>query len=114
MQGYVAVTDHGWYERLAYEPGPRDVNFWRPSTRAFRLVPGTPFFFKLKAPRNAVVGFGYSAGGVVEDGMEIEVAGRAGRAPAGDAAALVSTTYRGDCTVLLFDGSEADPVRLFV
>ncbi|MBI2894422.1 MAG: HNH endonuclease [Deltaproteobacteria bacterium] len=59
MEGYVAVTDHGWYEKLAYEPGSRDVNFWRPSTRAFRLVPGTPFFFKLKAPYNAVVGFGY-------------------------------------------------------
>lgn len=59
MEGYVAVTDHGWYEKLAYEAGARDVNFWRPSTRAFRLVPGTPFFFKLKAPYNAVAGFGY-------------------------------------------------------
>jgi putative restriction endonuclease len=62
MQGYVAVTDPGWYEHLTTSPGPKDANFWRPSTRAFRLEPGTPFFFKLKAPYNVVAGFGYFAG----------------------------------------------------
>ncbi|MCC6873611.1 MAG: HNH endonuclease [Sandaracinaceae bacterium] len=62
LQGFVAVTDPGWYERLAQTPGPRDANFWRPSTRAFRLDVGTPFFFKLKAPHNAIAGFGYFAG----------------------------------------------------
>lgn len=36
--------------------------FWRPSARAFRLTIGTPFLFKLKAPFNAIAGFGYFAG----------------------------------------------------
>ena len=62
MDGFVAVTDPGWYERLAREPGPRDANFWRPSARRFNLAVGTPFFFKLKAPHNAIAGFGFFAG----------------------------------------------------
>lgn len=63
MHGYVAVTDPGWYERLSRTPGPKDANFWRPSARPFaRLEIGTPFFFKLKAPHNAIAGFGYFAG----------------------------------------------------
>ncbi len=60
--GYIAVTDPGWYAQLRRTPGPKDANFWRPSARAFRLEAGTPFFFKLKAPANAVAGFGYFAG----------------------------------------------------
>lgn len=62
MDGFVAVTDPGWWQELAREPGPKDANFWRPSARAFRLAVGTPFFFKLKAPHNAIGGFGYFAG----------------------------------------------------
>ena len=58
MDGFVAVTDPGWWQELAHEPGPKDANFWRPSARAFRLAVGTPFFFKLKAPHNAIAGFG--------------------------------------------------------
>jgi putative restriction endonuclease len=58
VDGFFAVTDPGWYERLASRPGPRDANFWRPSTRRFNLQPGTPFFFKLKAPHHAIAGFG--------------------------------------------------------
>lgn len=61
VRGFVAVTDHGWYERLAREPRPRDANFWRPSTKTMGLAPGTPFFFKLKAPHHAIVGFGFFA-----------------------------------------------------
>jgi len=42
---------------------PKDANFWRPSCRPFaRLDVGAPFFFKLKAPHNAIAGFGYFAG----------------------------------------------------
>jgi putative restriction endonuclease len=39
------------------------VNFWQPSGgRGFRAVPkGSPFFFRLKAPYNAIAGFGYFA-----------------------------------------------------
>jgi putative restriction endonuclease len=62
MDGFVAVTDPGWYEYLSREPGPKDANFWRPSARAFQLKIGTPFFFKLKAPHHAIGGFGYFAG----------------------------------------------------
>lgn len=63
MHGFVAVTDPGWYERLSQLAGPRDANFWRPSARTFARLPvGTPFFFKLKAPFNAIAGFGYFAG----------------------------------------------------
>ena len=61
MRGFVAVTDPGWYERLARTPGPKDANFWRPSARAVRLEIGAPFLFKLKAPYNAIAGFGYFA-----------------------------------------------------
>ena len=62
MDGFVAVTDPGWFERLSREPGPRDANFWRPSARRINLAVGTPFFFKLKAPHNAIAGFGFFAG----------------------------------------------------
>jgi HNH endonuclease len=62
VDGFVAVTDPGWFERLSLSPGPRDANFWRPSARAFRLAVGTPFFFKLKAPHHAIAGFGFFAG----------------------------------------------------
>ncbi len=64
MRGFLAVTDPGWYERLAALGsihGPMDANFWRPSPRRVVLAPGTPFFFKLRAPANAIAGFGYFA-----------------------------------------------------
>jgi putative restriction endonuclease len=62
VEGYFGVTDPGWYEHLSRTPEPKDANFWRPSTRAYRLPVGTPFFFKLKAPHHAVAGFGFFAG----------------------------------------------------
>lgn len=60
LKGYVAVTDPGWYHCLLRE-GAAEANFWRPSTRRVNLPTGTPFFFKLKAPANKIVGFGYFA-----------------------------------------------------
>jgi putative restriction endonuclease len=62
VDGFIAVTDVGWYQRLALEPGARDANFWRPSARRYNLAVGTPFLFKLKAPYHAVAGFGFFAG----------------------------------------------------
>ena len=59
MQGFLAVTDPGWFEHLSRTPGPKDASFWRPSARAFRLDVGTPFLFKLRAPHHAIAGFGY-------------------------------------------------------
>lgn len=62
MDGYVAVTDIGWYEHLAPQYFWDEVNFWRPSAyHSFRGAPGSPFFFKLKAPHNAIGGFGLVA-----------------------------------------------------
>lgn len=60
MEGWIAVTDRQWYERLLAD-GITDgeVNFWQPSARPPKRMPaGTPFFFKLKAPANAICGFG--------------------------------------------------------
>ena len=78
MIGYVAVTYPDWYEHLARTPGPKDANFWRPSTRASRFVEGTPFFFKLKAPHSAIAGFGYFAAfSVLPDWLAWETFGEA-------------------------------------
>jgi len=62
VHGYVAPTDHGWYQFLRARPEIAEVNFWRPGASSFRaLTPGEPFFFKLKAPHNAIGGFGLFA-----------------------------------------------------
>jgi hypothetical protein len=64
----VAVTDDAWFAHFARPEGPRvidEVNFWRPlaQSQAFRVVPlGGPVFFRLKAPRRAVAGYGFYAG----------------------------------------------------
>ena len=52
MRGFLAVTDPGWYERLAAvgaHRGPMEANFWLPSPRRVLLLTGTPFLFKLRA-----------------------------------------------------------------
>jgi putative restriction endonuclease len=57
--GYVAVTHHRWFEHLGIRRFWDEVNFWRPSAHhSFNGPPGSPFFFKLKAPHNAIGGFG--------------------------------------------------------
>ena len=62
MEGWVAVTHSDWFDFLARQPHREEVNFWSPSDfYAFHGTPGAPFFFKLKAPRNAIGGFGYVA-----------------------------------------------------
>jgi hypothetical protein len=59
--GYVGLTDPDWYAFLSTQPRVDEVNFWRPhggnAFRALRL--GEPFFFKLRAPDKAIVGFGF-------------------------------------------------------
>ncbi len=62
----VALTDQRWYEFLrGLAAGGRldEVNFWRPLAQTeFRsLVPGEPFFFRLKRPHNAIAGYGFFA-----------------------------------------------------
>jgi len=63
LNGWVATTDYDWYRFLAGRPEFDEVNFWQPSGRqAFHAIrPGEPFFFKLKAPHNAIAGFGLLA-----------------------------------------------------
>ena len=62
MRGFVSPTDHGWYQFLLARQELSEVNFWRPGGGAFAaLRPGEPFFFKLKAPYNAIGGFGLFA-----------------------------------------------------
>jgi putative restriction endonuclease len=62
VHGFVAPTDHGWYQFLRARPEITEVNFWRPGGTTFRaLPPGAPFFFKLKRPHNAIGGFGLFA-----------------------------------------------------
>lgn len=62
MDGYVAVTHHDWFQHLAQRRFWEEVNFWRPSAHhGFNGPPGSPFFFKLHAPHNAIGGFGFVA-----------------------------------------------------
>lgn len=59
VRALVAPTDYGWYRFLQARPELREVNFWRPSQKAVKAIaPGELFFFKLKAPYNAIAGFG--------------------------------------------------------
>jgi putative restriction endonuclease len=77
MDGFIAVTDRGWYEHLS-QLGSNEANFWRPSIRPFRFAEGTPFFFKLKAPDRAIVGLGFYAGfSVLPDWLAWETFGEA-------------------------------------
>src|ERR1700741_3683079 len=62
MQGTIAPTDYDWYQFLVSQKGVSEVNFWRPSAfRAFHAPRFSPFFFKLKAPHNAICGYGLFA-----------------------------------------------------
>jgi putative restriction endonuclease len=62
----VALTDRRWFDfHRSRSRGGRidEVNFWRPLAQTeFRaLLPGEPFFFRLKSPINAVAGYGFFA-----------------------------------------------------
>ena len=60
MEGWIAVTHSDWFEFLARRGAWDEVNFWTPSDfYAFHGTPGAPFLFKLKAPHNAIAGFGF-------------------------------------------------------
>jgi putative restriction endonuclease len=62
VRGFVAPTDQGWYQYFLTRQPVEEVNFWRPSGTNFQAIaPGEPFFFKLKAPHDAIGGFGLFA-----------------------------------------------------
>jgi len=59
---FVGPTDNSWFDFLAAIPSIDEVNFWKPSAKDFRAIrAGERFAFKLKAPRNAIGGFGILA-----------------------------------------------------
>jgi putative restriction endonuclease len=59
MKGWVANTHSDWFDFLAQRQRWEEVNFWNPSDYyAFRGEPGSPFFFRLKSPINAISGYG--------------------------------------------------------
>jgi len=60
-KGYIGLTDFEWYSYLHSCPRVDEANFWQPhGDKMFRaLKPDDLFFFKLKAPHKAVVGFGF-------------------------------------------------------
>ncbi len=57
---WAANTDLDWFDYLTAQPEIDEVNFWQPSGHAnFGAIgEGELFLFKLKAPRNAIGGFG--------------------------------------------------------
>lgn len=57
---WIANTDHDWFDFLAAQQGIDEVNFWQPSggTNFGAIQPGELFLFRLKAPRNAIGGYG--------------------------------------------------------
>ena len=60
MRAWIANTDFEWSRFLSGRPDLDEVNFWRPSGGAFRVLsPGEPLLFRLKAPYNAIVGVGF-------------------------------------------------------
>jgi putative restriction endonuclease len=52
----VAITDYDWYRHLASQPEIDEINFWQPKPGGVRDPLGTPWLFKLHAPRNVIVG----------------------------------------------------------
>lgn len=61
VRGFVANTDFDWLTFLAARQPLEEVNFWQPSAHGFNAPAGTPFFFRLKAPHEAIAGFGVFA-----------------------------------------------------
>lgn len=66
LPAVIALTDQAWFDHFRPHDGlvvVDEVNFWRPlaQTQFRALEPGQPFFFRLKAPTNAIAGFGFFA-----------------------------------------------------
>jgi|ERR1051325_8750331 putative restriction endonuclease len=59
LKYFVGLTDAKWFNFLRAQP-LTEVNFWRPGAAPFRaLAPGSPFLFRLHAPRHFIVGGGF-------------------------------------------------------
>ena len=60
MRAWINVTDWQWFHLLAAQRGLEEINFWQPGGRKrfTQLEPGELFLFKLRSPRNFIVGGG--------------------------------------------------------
>lgn len=108
MRGFVGNTDYDWFTFLATRQPLEEVNFWQPSGGdTFRaLVPGEPFFFRLKKPHYAIAGFGlFARHEIVTAKLAWEAFGERNGAP--DFAAMCARIekYR--------HGQPADPTRQY-
>ena len=67
LSAVVGNTDERWFRHFQESDDQLavvdEVNFWRPASQSeFQSLPvGGPFFFRLKAPINAIAGFGFFA-----------------------------------------------------
>ena len=61
MRLFVGITDYDWYRLNSSKPQIEEVNFWRPSPKAGfgALQYGDLYLFKLRSPRNFIVGGGF-------------------------------------------------------
>lgn len=60
MKFWVGVTDNDWFDFLSKRQAD-EINFWKPSGKGeFKVLsPGELFLFKLKSPKNYIVGGGF-------------------------------------------------------
>jgi putative restriction endonuclease len=93
---FVSPTDNSWFDFLAAIPSIDEVNFWKPSAKDFRAIrAGERFAFKLKAPRNAIGGFGVLAeSSVLPIGTAWEAFGIKNGVPSLDAFVAAIAQYR--------------------
>jgi putative restriction endonuclease len=93
---YIANTDHDWFDFLSDQVDLSEVNFWRPSERAFHAIQqGELFAFRLKSPRNKIGGFGVlSSSSVLPLQVAWEAFGRSNGAPTYEAFRSAIATYR--------------------
>lgn len=66
MEPYIAVTNPSWFQHLRAQADGQgrldEVNFWNPSGKTLKnFTPGTPIFFRLKAPYKCIAGYGFFA-----------------------------------------------------
>jgi putative restriction endonuclease len=95
---YVANTDNEWFDFLAAQAGVAEVNFWRPSGKAFRAIQtGELLAFRLKSPRGKIGGFGVlSSSSILPLQTAWETFGRLNGTPTYEALRASIAQYRPD------------------
>jgi putative restriction endonuclease len=98
---FIANTDNKWFDFLAAESNPGDVNFWWPHEMSFRAIGrGELLVFRLKSPRNKIGGFGvFSDHTLLPMQLAWETFGRSNGAPTFESLRAAIAELRGDATV---------------